>query len=240
MSKPIIGITGDVVEVKDARTGGARVQLNINYAEMVARAGGVPLIITPHSDPESVASLIDGLLIPGGMDIDARHFGEENHPANELQHPERFRIEAAVYRALPGQLPILGICYGCQFVNVMQGGKLEQHTPDRVGSNEHSSGELQTYEVDSESRFAGVVGAPIVEGRSFHHQAVSVVGEGLKVVATHRDGTVEALEGTDGRFCILVQWHPERTPDDDATVRLFQSFIDGAKWYREQKYAAVS
>lgn len=240
MSKPIIGITGDVIDVKDARTGGGRVQLNLNYAEMVARAGGVPLIITPHSDAETVANLIDGLLIPGGLDIDAKEFGEENHIANKLQHPDRFRIESEVYRALPPQTPVLGICYGCQFVNVMQGGKLEQHTPDRVGSHTHSTGETQQYVVEPDSRFAGVVGSDTVLGKSYHHQAVSEVGQGLKVVATHEDGTIEALEGTTERFCILVQWHPERTPDDEATVRLFQSFIEGAAWYREQKHATVS
>jgi len=240
MTRPLIGITGDLVAADDSRAGGARVQLNVNYAEAVHVAGGNPILLTPFTDIDQITPQLDGVLIPGGADIDAAHFGEVNHPKNELQHPMRFQLEERLYRALSPETPILGICYGCQFVNVMQGGTLEQHTPDRVGNEEHSSGVLQTYVVNPDSKLFGIVGSEEVRGKSFHHQAVGKVGQDLRVVANHADGTVEALEFTNGRWGVLLQWHPERTPNDPETERIFAAFVAAARVRKEERDAVLS
>lgn len=235
--KPIIAIT--VVsehEPEDARSRG-KLTLNWNYAEAVANAGGVPILIPPTADMDEVAKIVHGWLIPGGADIDAKHFGQENHPAVELGHPSRFEAEHRLYRAANPDMPIFGICYGCQFLNVVRGGTLIQHVPDVVGHEAHSGGTLQSYRIDPSSDLAAKSGATEIVGKSYHHQAVDRVADGLRVVAHAEDGTIEAVEASDRPWMIGVQWHPERTPDDAPTQRLFESFVAAARAYAESHRA---
>ena len=233
--KPIIGITVECRhEPEDGRSRG-KLELNWNYAERVAVAGGVPLLVPPQADRDAIAALIDGWLIPGGFDIDSRHFGQEMHPRAELQDPARFDSEMALYRALPPEAPVLGICYGCQFLNVARGGDLVQHLPDLVGHERHAGGNPGDYPLEPGSKLAAAAGAERMLGLSYHHQACSRPGEGLRVVARDADGVIEALEAVDRPWLIGVQWHPERTPDDPATQRLFAAFIEAAASYRAHR-----
>lgn len=236
--KPIIGITTPCErDPANAKTGG-KISLNWNYAEEVARAGGVPLIIPPTADMDSVAPLLDGWLIPGGSDIDPREFGSKDHPAQELMDPARFEAESRLLVAADPLMPILGICYGCQFLNVKAGGDLIVHLPDILDHDDHSGGTMQKYQVEPGSALAAVLHRPATEGKSYHHQAVGKIGSGLRVSAHHEDGTIEALEGTGGRWLVAVQWHPERTPDSDGSRRLFQAFVAAAAAFREQRSRA--
>lgn len=237
--KPIIGITvGCQFDPKDERSRG-NISLNWNYVEQVALAGGVPIVVPPTADPETLSPVLDGWLIPGGDDIDARHWGEENHPKSQLQDPSRFEIESALYRLSHPDMPILGICYGCQFLNVARGGSLIQHLPDVVPGEYHSGGTLDAVAIENDSRLGSIVGRE-VKGKSYHHQAVGRVGDRLRVVGRHVDGTVEALEATDRPWVIGVQWHPERTPDDVATQSLFREFVAAAARYKASKSAPLA
>ncbi len=201
----------------------------------MAEAGGIPLLIPPMADMDGIAGLIDGWLIPGGDDIDAKHFGEENHPKVELQDPARFEGEARLYKAIPDDLPVLGICYGCQFLNVIRGGSLIQHLPDVVGHEQHTGGTMQKYEVDPASKLGGVIGTSVIEGKSYHHQAVGNLGADLTITSRSEDGTVEAVEATDRPWVIGVQWHPERTFEDPHTRKIFDTLIQSATAYKESK-----
>jgi len=233
--KPLIGIT--VVSKfapEDARTRG-KLELNWNYAEEVAKSGGVPILIPPVADLEVLAGILDGWLIPGGADIDARHWGEENHPKVDLGDPSRFETEAKLYQLIPKEMPVLGICYGCQFLNVQAGGSLEQHIPDRVSQSDHEGGTMQSYPVDPESQLARLTGTQTIEGKSYHHQAVGRLGDGLKITSRHEDGTVEAIESTDDRWLIGVQWHPERTPGSQATQNLMREFVNACRKFKEAR-----
>ncbi|AIE86215.1 gamma-glutamyl-gamma-aminobutyrate hydrolase family protein [Fimbriimonas ginsengisoli] len=235
--KPIIGITVDCHhDPEDPRTRG-KLELNWNYAQAVSDAGGVPVLIPPTADMEVLAGVIHGWLIPGGNDIDAANFGEENHPKVKLQDPSRFVGEKSLFEAIDSEMPVLGICYGCQFLNVARGGTLEQHLPDRVGHEIHTGGTMQSYPL-AESRLREIVGVPEMTGKSYHHQAVGQVGEALAVVSKHEDGTVEAVEATDRPWMIGVQWHPERTLEDEATRRLFREFVLAAARFAEGKAGA--
>jgi putative glutamine amidotransferase len=207
---------------------------------MVARAGGVPVVIPPTADPVEVLKFIDGWLISGGSDIDARRWGEENHPESRLQDLSRFELESALFRLADLELPVLGICYGCQLLNVVRGGALHQHLPEVLGREGHTGGVLERYDVDPKSLLSDVVEAGQIDGKSYHHQAVSRLGTGLKAVAKHADGTIEAIEATDRPWMIGVQWHPERTPEDEATRRLFEGFVGAAAAFRRKRAAAVA
>lgn len=228
--RPIIGITVDCdPDPEDARTRG-KLTLNWNYAQAVADAGGIPLLIPPMADMEVVSGLIHGWLIPGGDDIDAANFGQENHPMARLLDPARFAGEKALFSAADPNLPVLGICYGCQFLNVVRGGTLDQHLPDDPGRVTHTGGIEQEYPL-KESKLRSLVGVPAMTGKSYHHQGVAAVAPGMDVVAEHEDGTVEALEATDRPWMIGVQWHPERSPEDAPTQRLFAEFVKAAAEY---------
>ncbi|MBL8060258.1 MAG: gamma-glutamyl-gamma-aminobutyrate hydrolase family protein [Chthonomonas sp.] len=230
--KPIIGITCDIYPVGDDR--GPEYRLKVNYCEMVAEAGGIPVIIPTVADVEELASMLDGVLIPGGRDIDPARFGQEKHPAADLQNPARFETEASLYENLPKDAPVFGICYGAQFLNVAGGGTINQHIPDHLVNHDHEGGTLQGYSVDRDSRLGAIV-VDHLEGKSFHHQAIDQVADGLKVVARHDDGTIEAVEGDGPRWMIGVQWHPERTPDDPNSKRLFAAFVEEAKKFRARR-----
>jgi len=235
--KPIIGITVDCTQdPSDTRTRG-KLQLNWNYAQAISDAGGIPVLIPPMADMEALAHVIHGWLIPGGDDIDACRFGEENHPKVSLQDPARFEGEEKLWKHVSSEMPVLGICYGCQFLNVARGGTLIQHLPDVLGHENHTGGTLQEYQVEPGSKLESVIGADSISGKSYHHQAVNAPGRNLRVVSKNEDGTVEAIEATDRPWVIGVQWHPERTLQDDATRRIFDNFVAAAATYAETSLA---
>lgn len=231
--RPIIGITVDAKpDPTNARTRG-KLTLNWNYAEAVADAGGVPVLIPPQAEVEELVRVLDGWLIPGGNDIDASEFGEENHPSVEPIERARYDLERRLYSAWPEAAPVLGICYGCQFLNVARGGSLIQHLPDVVGHENDRLGTVQRYRIDDDSLLAEAIGLAEAEGKSYHHQAVGRLGIGLRVTARNEDNTVEGLEAQDRPWVVGVQWHPERSPEDEATRRLLDTFVARARAYTE-------
>ena len=233
-SRPVIGITTESKKDKEnPRTGGV-MSLNWNYAESVWDAGGTPLLVPPMVDVSELVDLLDGWLIPGGLDIDPTHFGQEVHPESELQDPSRFKIEKALFEGLPVETPILGICYGCQFLNVVRGGSLHQHLPENT-EIPHTGGPVQEYRVEPGTKLALAVGSTVVSGKSYHHQGIDSPGAGVRVVARHEDGTIEGIELEDRPWVVAVQWHPERTIEDPAMKSLFQTFVDRARENMQQK-----
>ncbi|MBI5706918.1 MAG: gamma-glutamyl-gamma-aminobutyrate hydrolase family protein [Armatimonadetes bacterium] len=235
--KPVIGITADVDhDADDARTHG-KLTLNWNYAQRIADAGGMPLVIPPQADPRAVLAIIDGWLIPGGDDIDSSKWGEELHPKARLQDPARYAIEQALFEAADPEMPILGICYGCQFLNVIRGGSLIQHLADGLESDRHTGGTLENVSVVPDSKLARIVGSASTPGKSYHHQGVGRLGDALSVSARHEDGTVEALEASDRPWVVGIQWHPERT-DGEGSKRLFRAFVEACAAYAEQRRKA--
>ena len=236
MDRPVIGITTSCGPDPNDPWPTERLYVNRLYADCILAAGGAPILLTKQTPVDVALALADGLLIPGGDDIDAAYFGQQNHPMAKLEDPERFEYERDLLGAWPSDAPVLGICYGCQALNVLKGGDIEQHIPDR-SQTKHTEGVVQTYDIDPASRLAGVLGTTAPRGKSFHHQAIDRVGQGLRIVARAEDGTVEAVEGTDDRWLFGVQWHPERTPDDPATRRLFEALVEAAREFKARRSA---
>lgn len=203
------------------------------YVQAVRAAGGVPVILPAAGGAESVEDYtlrLDGLLLPGGLDIPPQEYGEEAHPTVEPLEDDRHSFEKALGTAwITGtDKPLLGICLGGQWINVLSGGSLVQDIPSETGNNHRGTSHLVTLEEDS--RLAEILGATTFEVNSNHHQAVDRLGEGLRIVARSPDGLPEAIETTDPqRFLIGVQWHPERmVPDDGRQKRLFEAFVEAA------------
>jgi putative glutamine amidotransferase len=179
-----------------------------------------------------------GVLLPGSpADLDARRFGQQRNPHSAAPDPAREAAdELLLEEALRLKKPVLGICYGCQSMNVWRKGSLDQHI---AGTGvDHAPGrevhEAHGVSLAPGSRLASIVGAASgaeLKVNSSHHQAVAVAGDGLEVVArSSADGIVEAIEDArSARFVVGVQWHPERTFGVQSASRaLFAAFVAAA------------
>ena len=210
------------------------------YERAVEMAGGEPVRIPLDQAPGVVKALVDhcdAVLLPGSRaDVDPAKYKAAR--ARNTADADRRRDEAdqvLLEEAYRASKPVLGICYGLQILNVFCRGSLVQHIESSVN---HQAGRAvavaHTVEVESDSKLAEVVGGADLAHlpvNSSHHQSVAAVGEGLRVVARCReDGVVEAVEGTSpGHFVLAVQWHPERSVDEDATSRaIFAAFVEAA------------
>jgi putative glutamine amidotransferase len=213
-------------------------RLLADYVESVRRAGGEPHVFdTATKSPADVMSSIDGLLLPGGADIDPTFYGEERTPAIKPAEAGRdaFEIDIA-RRAVAANLPTLAVCRGLQVLNVAAGGTLMQDIPSQVsGALEHSV-ETPLYAIAHEvwvtrsTRLWVLLQDKLAESEicqvnSRHHQALKRVAEGFEVAATAPDGVIEAIERPDARFCVGVQWHPENFWRTGEFRPLFEGFV---------------
>ncbi len=210
--------------------------MDVAYAEAVSQAGGIPVLIPPFTDAKALADYLDGLLIPGGADIDPRYYNEELHPRTQIVNAPRFEQEWALLGEFEArQKPIFGICYGCQLLNVWRGGSLHQHLPDLPTVNlkhDHQEGEelpRHFVRIDPNSLLYAIIKQERVEIVTAHHQAIKQVGRNLNATATSPDGVLEAIEDPDLPFFIGVQWHPERDPSAPATQALFRAFVEACR-----------
>ncbi len=203
------------------------------YFELVAAAGGRPLLLPPvRSAPDGpgagaaeLVATLDALVLVGGGDLDPAGYGLAGHPAVDGVDQDRDRSEEALLAAaLDRDLPVLAICRGLQLLNVYLGGTLLPHLPDVVGHDGHRPAAGQFADVDvitvPGTRMADILGATDTV-RCSHHQAVDRLGTGLVVSASSSDGVVEAVELPGHRFVVGVQWHPEETGDR----RLFDALL---------------
>lgn len=212
------------------------------YIDSIVRAGGIPLFIPPISDTpafEALYAMIDGLLIPGGVDVDPTHYGAVPHEKLGAVDPARDAAELLLISwAMRDNLPILGICRGLQVMNVALGGTLYQDIAAELGHDGNHTGSVtqrdwrataHTIDVAPASRVARALGTEQIETNSLHHQAVRDVAPGLMVTGRAPDGIVEALESPDpDRYVVAVQGHPEALQaDTDRRWRgLFSDFVD--------------
>src|SRR5262245_51586091 len=194
--------------------------------EKALRAVGVePVLIHPDDrDPVSIDKL-DGLLLSGGTDLNPKLYRQAPHEANDKPDDARDALEQRLLAsALERDLPVLAICRGMQLFNVAHGGTLEQHID---GHRQPGASEAHRVEVEPDTRLAQVMGAGFHTVNSRHHQVVAKVGGSLLVSARSDEGFAEALERSELRFAVAVQWHPEDLVDSRREARrLFQAFAD--------------
>jgi putative glutamine amidotransferase len=239
---PLIGIS---TYREDARWGAWHQTadlLHVEYADAVAAAGGIPVLLPPaRPDPVAAATVVarlDGLIIAGGADLDPGLYGERPHSRTANWRPDRDAWELALIAgADESNLPTLGICRGMQLMAVAAGGALTQHMPDVVGHEEHNPGGpefgLSIVDTQSGSRVAAMVGDRALVP-CHHHQSVRE-HPGFHASGWSADGTVEAMEAPGARFCVAVQWHPEmhrRSPDASDGGPVFAAVVEAARSYR--------
>lgn len=253
--RPVIGVTTQTLHAIDGIPEGLPESwvMNQRYFRALTDLGATPWMIPLlHDDEETVRSIyerLDGLLIPGGIDVDPGTYGEEIGPMVGRLDPPRDRVELALARwAIADGMPVLGLCRGAQVINVACGGTLVQDIPSEWASAE-GRGPLQhdcyptkgfarthlAHDVSlaSGSRLRALLEHDTVPVNSMHHQCVKELGDGLVVTAVAPDGVPEGIEGTGAAFCVGVQWHPEVFEAHDPSTRhLFTEFLREAARFR--------
>lgn len=253
-NRPRIGIPVRLSSSTDPDPRVAEANQLFDYiVELVRDGGGEPVML---ASPDEALEALDGVVLPGGGDLDPRLYGEEPGDAcYDVSHAQDELDLAVARRSIDAGLPLLGICRGHQLLNVLYGGTLIQDMdPGAVAHREpapaHGAGPWAWHEVDVHggSKVSGLysgVGSGgfgsggtgntnrtdgtagvTVKIASGHHQAVARVAEGLVVTAVAEDGTVEALEDPE-RWVASVQWHPEAL-ELPAEERLapFRAFVE--------------
>ena len=201
------------------------------YIESLARAGA-GMRWVELSDPEQAvqdALTCDGLLLPGGGDMDPKFYGQARIPACGEPNLLRDAAEPLLLRAfLAADKPVLGICRGIQVMNAVLGGDLYQDIKpfEHLPHNDHWA-KVHTVTVRRGTLLSRILGQDTVLVNSQHHQAVDRVAPGFTLAALSEDGIVEAIEKPDARFCLGVQWHPEWLSDADPAMQgLFNAFVN--------------
>jgi putative glutamine amidotransferase len=222
------------------------------YEHAVEQAGGEPVRIPLDQTQAEVMKLIEpcaGVLLPGSKaDVEPSRFGAPRSPHTAIADPRRDAVDNLLLRdAYHFRKPVLGICYGLQSLNVYRAGSLIQHIPDFLPEElrtrvDHEAGKnvavAHDVEIEKGSKLAGIIlgkgsAGPklVVPVNSSHHQSADGIGEDLRIAARClEDGIIEALEGTAAdHFVLAVQWHPERSVEEDGASRaIFRALVEAA------------
>jgi putative glutamine amidotransferase len=238
---PRIGITMEIGSPDESRL---VYELPCDYSAAVIRNGGLPIVLPPtknESIRRQMIDMIDALIVPGGMDIDPALYGQKPHPKTKMLSPERADFDLAMLNlAQERKLPTLGICLGCQIMNVHRKGSLHQHIPDApyesplTHSRPGDRTNFHEVTIQPHTALARILELDTLRTNSRHHQSLDELGENLRATANALDGVIEAIEDPNLPFWLAVQWHPENlenTPHD----RLFQALVNAAHNYRRQR-----
>jgi putative glutamine amidotransferase len=222
------------------------------YVHAVEIAGGEAVRIPldqPAAEIKRLIQACDAVVLPGSpADVDPAKYRAAKDPHSAAADLSRDTVDELLLKdAYNLRKPVLGICYGLQILNVYRGGTLLQHIESPVN---HEAGKkvriAHTVEVESGSRLGEIISSATKAAghdalslpvNSSHHQAAQVVGDGLHVVAqSPQDGIIEALEGTaPDHFVVAVQWHPERSVEDDQPSRaIFRALVEAAQARRDK------
>lgn len=227
--KPIIGITSNIDST--AHT------LQNTYIQAVMAGGGIPFVIPTglESDIQQITTLLDGLVISGGGDLNPHLFNEEPLPQLGNVTPERDSIELELVKhMLTLDKPILGICRGHQVLNVAFGGTIYQDINSQSASpglqhDQNAKREYQSHAVHIEegTLLESIAASNKIMVNSFHHQALKDVPSPLIISGKASDGIIEAIESPDHHFVVGVQWHPEALMQnvDQVSIRLFETYM---------------
>lgn len=238
---PLIGITGNFSD--------GNLSLAQGYYQSVIRAGGVPLIIPPYEDTDlliNTLDTLDGILLSGGGDINPLFLGEEPSQGLHSVNPYRDRQELMLVRlAANRQIPILGICRGIQIMNAALGGSLCQDiyteadgTPLKHSQEMDRAFASHTINIAKDSLLYRIMRTEKLPVNSFHHQAVKAPAPGFRISATAPDGIIEAIESTEHKSMLGVQWHPECfiLNHDRCMMPLFGWLIKEARSFHAAKH----
>ncbi len=231
--KPIIGILCGIEWRGNKQT----MYVHKLYTDAIASSGGVPLLLPiTELDAESYVNAVDGLLFPGGIDVDPAFYREEPISALGSVDLEWDRNDLKICeKAFERDLPILGICRGHQLLNVACGGTLyqdiytEPKTTLKHGQEANFYNPTHKIKLRSNTLLYEIFGVNELRVNSSHHQAVKDVAPGFIVSATAPDNIIEAIEAKEYTFVLGLQWHPEwMALKDETMLKPFQALCKAA------------
>ena len=229
-SRPLIGITS-VYQV-DKDNGSASTVTGFAYVKAVAQNGGVPVILPTITNEEILLRYVeelDGLVLIGGGDIPPDAYDQQPHETVRIMPKQRYDFERQLIPAwLSSGKPILGVCLGMQFTNVVSGGTLIQDIPSQVGTKVAHRRKYHRVRIEPNSSLEKFLDNEEAMVYSNHHQAVDELGQNLKVIAHADDGVIEAAERIDGGFGLFVQWHPEFMSDTAHRDAIYGALVQAA------------
>ena len=236
--KPIIGIN---VDMSNGPPRNASVQAG--YFEAILKTGGIPVLIPPmpESQTSDLLARLNGVLFIGGADYSPSLYGEKDDPSIHLCDAERIDFDYKLLQKAVKEthLPVLGICAGCQILNIGLGGSLIQDIPNALPESKviHSSQSgwkngwhKHTVRILADTKLSRIYASRSISVPTSHHQSVKTLGRGLIIAAQAEDEVIEAVELENRPFVIGVQWHPER--DFDGNEPLFAEFVKNASLHR--------
>lgn len=227
IARPVIGLMPLYDEKRNS------IWMIPGYADAVAEAGGLPLIITFDcaDKADMLADKCDGFLFTGGQDVDPGLYGETRRPVCGEPYLPRDELDTAFLReAVMRDKPVLGICRGLQLFNAATGGTLWQDIPSEYKTHVCHAMKppydrtVHDVEITAGTPLADIVGAGKLAVNSYHHQAVRRLSGELRCAAVSEDGLIEAAYRPNSKFFIGVQWHPELYRDISSR-RLFEAFV---------------
>jgi len=241
---PVIGITTQTLEAIPDQLPRCWI-MSQRYVQVLTSAGAIPWVIPLLEGNEAAVRRIyerlDGLFLPGGVDVDPAAYGEPRTTLCGRTDAARDWTEVLLSRwALADRKPVLAVCRGAQLINVAVGGSLYQDVaaqhPEAIKHDHFPVGGRRRDELAHEvhlapgSRLQRLLATESLAVNSMHHQGIARLAPGLVPVATSPDGLIEGVEAANGQFLIGVQWHPEDLVDvDPRMARLFAAFIDAAR-----------
>ncbi len=233
----IIGIT---TNQSTNANGQPTIMLMQSYVKAILQVGGIPVLIPSliaEDGWDALYARLDGILFSGGGDIGLEYAPGDPHPRIDDVDPERDSVELKMLQAAVSDgKPFLGICRGCQVMNVALGGTLYTHIPDQFpNALDHSyPGNMRTVlvhevKIEEGTHLADIYREPIIKVNSLHHQGLKDIAASLRVAGHASDGLVEAIELPDHPFGLAVQWHPEWLTNQESTRNLFRKFVEATR-----------
>ena len=223
-ARPLIGITS----VYSANNKNGTTWVNFAYIKAITETGGVPLVLPTISEDQIMQRYVDqldGLVLVGGDDIPPSAYGQQPHETVKIMPTQRYNFEKNLISLWWARgKPLLGICLGMQFTNVVSGGSLIQDIPSQVGNRVKHRG-YHKVKIEPKSSLAKILGSDQAYVYSNHHQAVKDLGRNLKIIARSQDGVAEAMERTDGKFGLFVQWHPEASDNIEQRNAIYGALV---------------
>lgn len=206
-----------------------RYVVNLEYVQALDKAGAETVLIFPHTDLEALFPSLQGILIPGGGDIDPKHYKQINESCEGIDEETDHLDLTLIQASRTNKIEVFGICRGMQIINVAFGGDLIQDIPLHLGTmidhnysaNHRSKKKGHLITIRPHSRLSKLL-PPEIEVNSYHHQGIKTLSKGLNISAESQDGIIEAIEG---EKLLAVQWHPERMTEDPLFQSLFDDFV---------------